>query len=106
VLDSTLPEWVFKGQTFTVSGHVEYFDAVTGIWLPIDAPMPITIAVEDAATTTYDIGRGTADQTVNADYGHFAINSAVPGAAPSGHMTVLLQALGNEYYAPSELRVA
>ena len=101
VLSTSIPAnyQVTKGQVFTISGHVEYFDTMGSVWKPIDSKMGVSIQINFTSGETTAVGNGNADQQGALGYGYFTINCVVPGASLSGAGALAVHALGNDYYA-------
>jgi hypothetical protein len=101
ILDSSVPQQITKGQVFTVSGHVQYFDEGSSQWKAIDSAMGVSVQINFTTGATTTVGSGTADQTGASGYGYFTINCVVPGSSSSGSGLLAIHALGNQYYADS-----
>ena len=99
VLTSSVPQQITKGQVFTVSGHVEYYDELGGTWKAIDSTMGVSIQINFTNGESSTVGSGNADQSGAGGYGYFTVNCIVPGASLSGVGSLAVHALGNEYYA-------
>lgn len=98
-MTSTVPSQITKGQVFTISGHIEYFDALGGVWKPIDSKMGVSIQVNFTNGQSFVVGNGNADQSGAAGFGYFTLNCVVPGASLSGLGKLAVHGLGNTYYA-------
>jgi hypothetical protein len=82
-----------------VSGHIEYYDTMGGVWKPIDSKMGVNIQINFTNGDTSAVGNGEADQQQAGTYGWFTINCIVPGASMSGPGKLVVHGLGNDYYA-------